>query len=309
MTANTFYLHSSDQHATFVRHWPCENPRAVVHILHGMAEHSKRYGSTAQAFAAAGFAVIAHDHRGHGLSINNQTPQGHFADHHGWQKVVDDAYQVNQWASQQYPSVPVILLGHSMGSFIAQSYACQYPDSIQSLLLSGSNLTPPSLLLGGKLLAAAVARLQGKRSYSKLIDRATFAHYNNQFKPTRTPFDWLSRDTQVVDNYIADPLCGFLCTTQLWRDLSAALEQLNQTSYFKGVPKHLPVYCFSGELDPLSYSAKYHRVPKLAKHLQQAGIQNVSYKLYPGGRHEALNDANKDEVISDCLRWITTTLS
>ena len=308
MPDTAFSLTTKDLHAIPTRHWPCDNPKGVIHILHGMAEHCKRYRYTATQFNAAGYTVVAHDHRGHGLSIGPSAPQGHFADNNGWSKVVDDVHLVNQWIKQQYPMLPIILLGHSMGSFIALSYTCQYGSNIQALMLSGSNLTPPHLVLGAKALASTVATLFGRRSYSWLIDKATFGHYNHQFQPTRTEFDWLSRDTRAVDDYIDDPLCGFLCSTRLWQDLSGALSQLGKVTTLENIPHELPVYCFSGELDPLSYSNKKHRILQLVALLQRSGVEHVSYKLYPGGRHEALNEINKDDVTNDCLAWLSKAL-
>ncbi len=309
MHSEKFYLTSLDNHRIFVRKWsadaPATPPRAVIHILHGMAEHSMRYEPIAERLVEAGYVVFAHDHRGHGHSIPPGGLLGHYADQNGWQLVLADTARVNDTIRQQYPGVPIVILGHSMGSFITQGYLLQHGNTVDAVVLTGSAMSTPMAVRSARMLAHLEKLRGGPKGRSNLIDMATFASYNKQTtKSPRTPADWLSRDPAEVDKYINDPLCGFLCTNQLWLDLTSGLDQISRQRNIRNIPSTLPIFLLSGERDPLSYDSKRHGIERLAEHLRDGGVRDVSYKLYEDGRHEILNETNRHEVIDDLLGWL-----
>ncbi len=303
------YIDAPDDHKIYVNIWKkskaIKKPRAILHINHGMAEHSARYAVIAEHFVQEGYVVYGHDHRGHGKSVQNTELLGHFADNDGGGKIVSDVLHVNQSIQASYPNTPIVILGHSMGSFIVQSYLTLHGDTVAAALLSGSALSDKATVQFGTLLAKMETRRQGVLGRSKLLDFFSFGIYNREFKPFRTSADWLSTDPLEVDKYIADPLCGFLCTNQLWADLLAGMKDIADLNTLYKIPNTLPILAFSGELDPLSYNKrKTHGIKKLSSHLRASGQHYVAHKLYPGGRHEILNETNRLEVIGDVLHWV-----
>lgn len=307
MHSEKFFVTSLDNHKIFVRKWaPADRaPRAVIHILHGMAEHCTRYEPVAERLVEQGYAVFGHDHRGHGYSVPQSGLLGHYADSNGWQLVIADAKKVNEAIHKQYPDTPVILLGHSMGSFIAQGYLIQHGRSVDAVVLSGSTANSPMSVRSARMLAHLEKLRTGPKGRSNLIDLATFSSYNRQITKTpRTDCDWLSRDDCEVDKYVNDPLCGFLCTNQLWLDLTSGMESIGRISNLRRIPSDLPFYLVAGQRDPLSFDSGHHGVEKLASHLRDGGIKNVTVKLYEEGRHEIFNEVNRQEVIDDLLVWL-----
>ena len=214
-------MESDDGRMIYVYSWLPDDtpPRAVIHIAHGLAEHAGRYARLAEALTGAGYAVYANDHRGHGRTAHTDEDLGYFAGSDGWMRVVRDLDQMIATERDMHPGLPCILMGHSMGSFLTQTimYACG--DSIDAAVLSGSNGKPGGLAALGRLIARAERLRLGKHGHSKLIANMSFGAFNKAFKPNRTDFDWLSRDPAEVDKYVADPLCGFEATVQLWIDL------------------------------------------------------------------------------------------
>lgn len=276
-------------------------PRGLVQIAHGMAEHCARYARLADALAAAGWAVITHDHRGHGASAPSERDLGHFADEQGWRKVREDLRQVRAAGRERVPDGPLVLLGHSMGSFIALSEQIDAKGSVDRLVLSGSNQGGGALESAG-LGAAKLERLrQGKRGKSKLLAFLSFGSFNKGFEG-RTEFDWLSRDEAEVDKYVADPWCGFDCTDQLWVDLLEALIDNGRPDRMRRLPAELPVYLLCGERDPVSQGGK--GVHGLEKQLRAAGLDDVTRRVYRDARHEMFNETNRDEVVEDLLEWL-----
>ena len=298
----SFKLGAEDGHAVNVRKWHDSSSeiRAVVQLVHGMAEHSERYHALAQALVAEGYVVFSHDQRGHGYSVNDREALGHVADHNGWQCLTDDVGRVNAEIKQQYPSVPVILLGHSMGSFVSLNYAQLYGKTIDALVLSGSTYRPPLL----SIVLAKFIRFErwrcGPQGKSKIIAKAAFGAFNKAFAPNRTEYDWLSRDSLQVDMYLADPLCGFECSTQFWLDMVTAQAKIFRAKSLKRLPVSLPCYVMSGALDPLQ---EVTGAARLQACLQAAGLNGVALKTYPSARHELFNETNRDEVIDDLLAW------
>lgn len=304
MEVQTFTLepqNNSDTHRINILLWANDKADApLIHICHGMAEFAERYHVIAELFVAAGYHVMAHDHRGHG---QDSPHLGHYADTQGWQKVVDDIGTIHDFALKTLgANTPIILLGHSMGSFIAQQYAIEHGESLSALVLSGSNLSQPGLMRSARFIAKFEAWRQGPKGKSKLIDKLSFGSFNKAFKPSRTDFDWLSRDNDIVDDYVANPLCGFLCSNQLWLDMLGGLIELGQPTAFNAMPTSLPIYIFSGALDPVSASS--NGVHKLAERLRACGQSEVSCKLYKDGRHEILNETNRQEVLTHLFNWL-----
>lgn len=308
MQADKFFVTSLDNHKIFVRHWaPASSmaPRAVVHILHGMAEHCTRYEPIAEQLTQHGYVVFAHDHRGHGHSVPQGGLLGHYADHNGWQLVIADAFKVNEAIRKQYPDLPLVILGHSMGSFIAQGYLVQHGRTVDAVVLSGSTLNSPMAMRSARMLAQLEKLRSGPKGRSGLIDMATFSTYNRQItRNPRTDCDWLSRCPEEVDKYVNDPLCGFLCTNQLWLDLTSGMDAIGRTQNIRKIPADLPFLLISGERDPLSYDSNHHGVERLANHLRTGGIKNVTVKLYEDARHEILNETIRNDVVNDLLGWL-----
>lgn len=291
-------LIQDDGHIIETYEWHIQNPRGLVHINHGMAEHALRYRTLAHFLNNAGFSVVAHNHRGHGPQHQGELA-GHYADENGWQKVLADVHTVRNSCNPN--QVPYILFGHSMGSFIAQAYAISHPP-VDALILSGSNWQTPLLYKVGGLTARFEKWRQGPRNNSQLLNRLSFGSFNNAFKPTRTEFDWLSADNAQVDLYIQDPYCGFDCTTQLWIDLLAGLTTISTADALKVLPENLPVYLFAGQLDPVGRQGK--GMQALEKRLRMTGHRNVTLTLYKQGRHEMLNEVNKQAVMLNIANWL-----
>ena len=299
MPGSEFTYAADDGAKLLGRRWPPEGrARAAVQIAHGLAEHSARYARLAAALNGAGYAVYASDHRGHGPASPPET-LGHFADRDGWAKVLGDLWTFNRLIAADEPGVPIVLLGHSMGSFLARGFATQHADALAGLVLSGSNGKPPAIAALGRLIARAERLRLGPRGKSPLLNQMMFGDFNKPFRPARTDFDWLSREGSEVDKYVADPLCGFPFTTALAIDLLDALPGLSSPASLMKIRKDLPVYIFSGEKDPIGSNLQ-----SLIDAFRRAGFSRVAAKIYPGARHETLNETNRDEVMRDLIAWL-----
>ncbi|CAH0991748.1 Monoacylglycerol lipase [Sinobacterium norvegicum] len=282
--------------------WPSTQPiNGVIQLLHGMAEHIERYQWLAEQLNSAGWHVIGHNHRGHGAQTANP---GHYDcyddERNGWQGVLNDVFAVADYARQQWPQQPLVLLGHSMGSFIAQHCVMQQPLSYQAMILSGSNKPNQLLLRSLKPILWFERTVHNLQHHSSLIDKLSFSSFNRQVGGGRTGFEWLSRDPQQVDAYIDDPLCGQLSTVGLWCDFSDAMLRITPAA-IACVPAALPVYILSGDNDPVGEMGK--GVSKLAAMWRHNG-NTVDFKLYPDGRHELFNDTNRQQVVDDLLPWL-----
>jgi alpha-beta hydrolase superfamily lysophospholipase len=301
MQHETFWLDASDGTKLFVNRWfGHKAPKAILMISHGMAEHGARYARLAHALVPEGFEVIVHDIRGHGKTAENGA-LGHYADQDGWNKVVGDLTSVNQYIRKKHPKTPIILLAHSMGSYIGQAWLMQCSEHIQGAILSASNYAPMSRYRQAKVFARFESWRQGPRGYSALLEHLSFGAFNKAFKPARTPADWLSRDSAEVDKYINDPLCGFRCSNQLWLDLLDGLQFITAHKNLKKINSNLPLLIIGGAHDP---AIKGDGINKLAKALSKAGAKRVQTKIYPQARHELLNETNRDEVIRFYIEWL-----
>jgi alpha-beta hydrolase superfamily lysophospholipase len=301
MKSADFAFQTVDGANLHVSGWAVEKPKAVVHVLHGMAEYGSRYARLAEALAAAGYTTYAHDHRGHGKSIPEGDAPGHMADSDSWNRVVEDAHGVNREIAKRNPRLPIIVLGHSMGSFILQQLLFEHPSDMIAAALSGSVGKPPPIAIVAKLIAHIERARVGKRNPSPVLQRLTFGENNKPFAPARTEFDWLSRDPEEVDKYVADPLMGFAASTQTWLDLLNGLNRIANPSNVEKVPKSMPLYLFAGDQDPVGDKGK--SMKSLYDAYKRAAIFDVRLKLYPGARHETLNETNRQEVTNDFIAW------
>ena len=301
MKSADFTFQTVDGANLHVSGWAIEEPKAIVQVLHGMAEYGSRYARLAEALGAAGYTTYAHDHRGHGKSVANGVPPGHMADDDSWNRIVEDAHGVNQEIAKRHPGVPIIVLGHSMGSWVLQQLLFEHPSDMIAAALSGSNGKPPPIAALGKLVARIERMRVGKRSPSSIMQKLSFDEYNKAFAPNRTEFDWLSRDPEEVDKYVADPLCGFGVSTQAWIDFLAGLDRVAKPTNVAKVPKGMPLYLFAGDRDPVGDFGK--GMKNLYDAYKRAAIFDVRLKLYPDARHETLNETNRQEVTNDLIAW------
>lgn len=301
---------AADGHEIQTYIWPHDAAKGWVHIVHGMAEHAARYDDFAKNLVAAGYAVVAHNHRGHGASHissqnngenNGKKPVlGVYKGSNGWQNYVQDiaAVRADICAHQQ----PYFIFGHSMGSFIAQSYLAQQPQNVAGLILSGSNHQAVWLSRVGGFVAKIESLRLGRDNSSSLLQFLSFGSFNQKFKPNRTAFDWLSRDAAQVDKYIADPLCGFACSTGLWSDFLAGLAELYKPNNLKNIAADMPIFILGGAHDPVGLMGT--GLPKLLKAYKDSGHKNLSLKLFENGRHEMLNETNKSETYAEIIKWL-----
>jgi alpha-beta hydrolase superfamily lysophospholipase len=277
-------------------------PKAIVHIAHGMAEHGARYARPAEALTRAGYIVYADDHRGHGKTAKNPDELGFIAESNGFYRVVKDLVELIAHEKKEHPGLPVVLFGHSMGSFYTQAFLIEHGKEIAGAVLSATSGKPSLLASAGRIVARAERARLGARGKSALLNKLSFDQFNVPFKPNRTAFDWLSRDGAEVDKYIADPLCGFVCTTSLWVDLLDTLAEIADPNRQRLIPKKLPIYVFAGSEDPVGEQTK--SINQLLSAYRAAGLENVQHRYYPGGRHEMFNETNRDEVVNDLLAWL-----
>jgi len=305
MQTQRLSLQAADGHAIPTYLWTRKGKGAhgVVLISHGMAEHAARYRWVAEQLTNAGFAVFAHDHRGHGECIA-EGMEGLYAESDGWNKVVSDLGVVHAEARKRYPNLPIVLVAHSMGTFISQAYVSKQGTAIDlaGLVLSGSSLEPTIRIRAMKPLIGVEKRRVGAFGTSAVIHAMTFGNFERVIGEKRTEFDWLSRDSHQVDLYVADPWCGFDCKVQLWEDLSDGLLALSQKHHFQHFPHHLPLYVFSGDRDPVGDLGR--SVRRLASTYIQHGQLDVTCRLYPGGRHEMFNESYREEVCRHLLEWM-----
>lgn len=281
-------------------------PRACVQIVHGMAEHGGRYARLAAALNAQGIAVYAQDLPGHGRTAASHEDLGHFADSRGWAVALSAVNGVRGLIEREHPKTPLFLFGHSMGSFLAQYHLVEHGAGLAGVVLSATtgNLGPMRGI--GERLMRIEARLLGLDHRSALGELLSFKAFNREFRPNRTAADWLSRDEQEVDAYIADPLCGFRCSAALWMQLLHAGAVLTEPKRLERIPKALPVLMIAGSEDPVCQGGKGAHL--LAEHYRKSGMSDVIVNLFEGARHELLNETCRDEVTATLLEWLELRL-
>lgn len=305
---SNFNLSCDDNFELFVRKWEDneKQAKAVIQIEHGMGEHSKRYVHFASFLVKNNFIVYADDHRGHGESAKTENELGFFDVSDGWNKVINDTNALSERIKKENPNLPIILLGHSMGSFIIRDLITKNETKYKAAILSGTTGDPGAIAVVGKLIANLLVTFQGKQAKNNFLNQTGFGKFNKAFKPNRTEFDWLSRDNDVTDKYAADPKCGKLMSTGFILDLTYGINYINSAGAFEKTPKELPLYLIAGDKDPVSEGGK--GVKEVHEKYKKAGIKNLSMKLYTDARHEILNEINKEEVYNDILNWINKQL-
>ena len=285
---------------------PDGKPRAVVQIEHGVADHISRYDGLMEYLAENGIVCVGDDHLGHGDSIRSEDEQGFFADQNGWDHVVRDVDILRDLTRRDYPDLPYIFFGHSMGSFVVRSYLIRHPGKYDAAILSGTGHQNKAMILAGYTAAQLMTRAKGPHGDGKALNDMAFGSYCKQIPDPRTPFDWISRDPEAVDKYIADPHCGFVCKVSLYRDMMSGVRFITDQRNIDKMNKEAPIYFMSGDADPVGdYGVGVERA---AEAFRRAGIKDVSLRLYPGGRHEMLNEINKEDVKKDILNWINEKL-
>ena len=302
------FLSRDGQHRIACYRWLPESgaPRAVVQLVHGVAEHMGRYDAFARYLADHGFAVCGGDPLGHGKTVDDGK-YGYFGKKDGWTLVTADVQRLRILMGEQYPETPYFLFGHSMGSVLARTYLCQYPGTVDGCILSGTGQEKPALVAAGKALASAVCALRGPDAVSAMVDSLSLGSYNKQFKPNRTAADWISRDEAVVDAYLKDPFCAYKSTVGLFRDMMGGLQVISDKKNLARMDPRTPVYLFSGDEDPVGSNGE--GVKRVYGFFRDHGTADLTIKLYPGGRHEMLNEINRGEVYADVLAWLEQHLS
>ncbi len=296
-----FYLTSSGAGRLHCGLWrPAAAPRAVVQLVHGIAEHIGRYDHFAQFLAERGFVVCADDHMGHGLSVEKGGVYGYFSG--GWMAAVQDEKLLMDEMKKQYPAIPYIILGHSMGSFLLRTFLYTYPGALSGAIISGTGWESALTLKAGLLLCALEARRIGQTGCSGLLKKMMFGAYNKNFRPNRTPNDWICSDEAVVDAYTNDALCGFDVTVGLARDMLGGMQMNEQAENLARMDRQLPVLFVSGMQDPVGSMGA--GVLTCIDAFKRAGLKNITIHLYPDGRHEMLNETNRTEVYADILAWL-----
>ncbi|NHN31328.1 alpha/beta hydrolase [Paenibacillus agricola] len=304
MDTETFTFLDADQLDIFVYHWRSmqqQKPRAIIQIAHGMGEHAGRYERLAKVLIRAGYEVYANDHRGHGLTAGAPEQVGKTGSD-AFNKMTDTMAQLTDQIAASHPGIPIYLLGHSMGSFLTQQYMYKYSSKVEGVILSGTNGKQSPMLRVGILIASMLVSWRGIDHRSPLLMLLTFGSYNKAFKPTRTVSDWISRDEAEVDLYIADPYCGGIFTAGFFRDFFRGLLDIHRPQHMDQISKKQPVLIFGGDRDPVGQMGK--GVRQLLGMYNRLGLEHVDFKLYPGGRHEMLNETNREQVTSDMVQWL-----
>lgn len=282
-------------------------PIAVLQIAHGVAEHILRYDDFARYLNDRGILVAGHDHLGHGKSLPEGGTPVYFGDGSTWETVVDDIHLLHDRLREQYPDLPILLMGHSMGSFLSRSYLIRYPGTVDAAIIMGTGWQPKAVVAGGLAVARAAAAVVGESGTSDLVTQLAFGAYNKQFAPNRTSCDWLSADTDNVDAYMADPLCGADATVGLFRQMLLGIRFNQRLSNLRRMDAQTPVLFIAGDKDPVG--ANGAGVRRTYQEFLRAGMQDCTLKLYPGLRHEILNEKGwQREIFRDIGLWLTAKL-
>lgn len=303
MEREEFYFLSGDKQTKV--HGYCWRPDgkalAALQLSHGMMEHIGRYEGFASWMAEKGVAVIGHDHLGHGKT-GRPEDLSFFAYKKGAVYLVQDLFLVTRIMERQYPGIPHIMLGHSMGSFLARRYLTVHGEHLDGLILMGTGGQPLWMACAGKLAALIVGKVKGKRYQSYLMEEVVLGSYNHSFRPNRTTNDWLSSDEKQVDRFLSDPYCNIPFSCQAYVDFFNILIDLGLGRQFCLMPRRIPILFISGKQDPVGGFGK--GVAKVYKQFEAIGMKNLSIKLYPKARHELLNEQNREEVYDDLWRWM-----
>ena len=301
----TFIFTAPDDTQIYCHRWQVETPRAIAQIVHGGAEHAGRYDALARALNEQGYAVYAEDHRGHGRTGETNTRLGDMGEANAFERVCDDVLSLGRRAKTENPDIPLVIIGHSLGSLITQRILLQHSEEYSAAVLSGSpDIT--GIAAGAALVHAEVDRV-GRDQVSKVLDAATVENFAAAVPDAKTPFDWLSRDEQQVQLYAEDPWCGYALCTGVWQDLIAAMLVTTEVSAVAAALRtDLPIYILSGGEDPVHDN--WTAIDRLEQNYRSCGLEDITVKNYPGGRHEMFNEINREDVVADLLGWLDSKL-
>lgn len=300
-----FRFKSSDGiHEIHARWWVPQGPvKGVVQIVHGVAEHIQRYYDFGVFLAEHGYVAVGDDHLGHGYSVSDPSELGWFGEKDGWKHIVEDEKKLHDLMKEQYPDAPMVLFGHSMGSFMARTYIGWYPEDFDACILSGTGWQPGLICKAGMAMAKAEISKNGSRTHSEKLQNLAFGSYLKKIENPIGKNDWITRDENIIHRYDADPLCGFAASAGLMYDMMSGLDIICRDSHMEKMNKNMPVLFLSGAEDPVGGWGK--GVRKTAARFRWVAMRDVNIKLYPGARHEMLNELNKKEAMADILAWIS----
>ncbi len=281
---------------------PDGKPAAVLQICHGMVEYIDRYDPFATFLLQHGYYVVGNDHLGHGESVTSDEKHGYFADPNGNECVIGDIHTLRKMTTEKLPGIPYFILGHSMGSFLVRQYIESYGAGLAGVIISGTGWQGNAALALGKRLCRSSANRHGWDYRSGRIDNMAFGSYNKQFEPARTSADWLTKDEAVVDAYLSHPWCTFKFTVNGYYNLFTSIQAAQDPKRIAQIPKDLPMFLVSGACDPVGENGK--GVTEAYESYKNAGIKDVSMKLYENDRHEILNETDRDVVWADLLAWL-----
>lgn len=277
-------------------------PKAIIQLSHGMVEYIERYNGMARYLNEQGYVVFGNDHVGHGQSVNTGEDWGYFGDKDGGRLLVEDLHTVTEKAKDLYPGIPLILIGHSMGSFMVRRYIMEYGAEVDAAIIMGTGNQPLPLLLAGKTLVNLIGLFRGDRHRSTFASNVMFGTYNKKIPDASSPHAWISSDKEEVETYDANPACTFLFTINGMKMLMDTICYIKKKKHIDNIPKDLPILLLSGKEDPVgNYGRDVLRVCHI---FRAAGIKNVHCRLYRDCRHELQNECRKEEVFSDIVRWI-----
>ena len=281
-------------------------PIAVLQIAHGVAEHILRYDDFARYLNDRGILVAGHDHLGHGKSLPEGGTPVYFGDGSTWETVVDDIHLLHDRLREQYPDLPILLMGHSMGSFLSRSYLIRYPGTVDAAIIMGTGYQPKALVQLARTICRVLAVFHGWHYRSNLVANLSFMGYNKGLEG-RTTHDWLNRDQAEVDKYLAEERCTFTFTLNAYYSMFSGILRLHDPAFLARMPKDLPLLFLSGDADPVGEQGK--GVRRAIQSLKDAGVQNIESIFYPGARHELLVETNKLEVFGDIAAWLDKQLA
>jgi len=307
MNYDTKTYMTRDHLKMFYYHWksPNKQPKGIVQIAHGMGEHAGRYKNIAAILQKEGYEVYANDHRIHGQSVTTKKDLGVYDGTNYFDDAVEDMKEFTDLIKKEHPDKKLILFGHSMGSFFSRDFVTKYGDNVDLLVLSGTASFIKFMGTVGLIGASVVKFFNGGKPSNNVLKAMFFNEFNKKFKPNRTKVDWISSDENEVNLFDKDPLRIEDFSTKVFIDIISGNKKVNEKQAFKATPKHIPIYMFAGESDPVGEMGK--GVRKVAKYYKRAGVKDLTLKLYKG-RHEMLNETNKQDVEQDFIHWLNTKI-
>ena len=302
MKKDFYYLSRDGKTQIHAIEWiPESEVRGILQICHGMVEYIERYEEFASYMCEHGYCVVGHDHLGHGKSINTEADYGYFPEQDGNRFVIGDIQQLRVMTEKEYPNLPYLMLGHSMGSFLLRQYLTMYGEGLAGAVIMGTGYQPMAVLVAGQLLCRITALFKGWRYRSKFVDNLSFGGFNKRFEPSETARDWVTSDRKLRRKYVEDPLCMFRFTLGGYYQMFEGMKVLARKESIERIPKDLPILFTAGMDDPVGAFGK--NVKKVYKKYKDAGIEKTAIKLYAGSRHEILNETNREQVYEDLYSW------